>query len=135
MEDINGKTLKLREDLTLVSVEDSGALLDVEKRCYHDLNGTAFFIAGLLENGYPYSQIQKALTAEFSVDEKTAITDAANFIDELQRHGLLSIGEATVEFKEVSDIRHSIKPYQPPAFEYQKELATASGQVTTDTVI
>ena len=33
MEDLNGKILKLREDLTLVSVEDSGALLDIEKRC------------------------------------------------------------------------------------------------------
>jgi len=126
MEDLNRKIMKLRENLTLVSVEDSGALLDVEKRCYYDINSTAFFIASLLENGYPYDEIKKALTAEFSVDEKTVRIDIDNFIDELQRHGLMSIGEATVEFKKLSDVKHGTKSYQSPAFECQKiEMAVA----------
>ena len=80
MKDLNGIILKLRDDLTLVSVEDSGALLDIEKRCYHDLNSTAFFIVSPLENGYPYDEILTSLTSEFSIDVDTAQPDIDSFI-------------------------------------------------------
>ncbi|MFC1980129.1 PqqD family protein [Chloroflexota bacterium] len=109
MKDLEEKKLKLREDLTLVSVEDSGALLDVEKRCYHDLNATAFFIASLLENGYRYDEIQIAVVSEFSIDMETAQTDVDSFIEELQRHGLLSIGEENIEFNKAFDIKQGKK--------------------------
>ncbi|MFC1980128.1 PqqD family protein [Chloroflexota bacterium] len=131
MKDLDEKTLKLSDDLTLVSVEDSGAILDVEKRCYYDLNATAFFIASLLENGYPYKEIPAAITSEFSIDVETAQTDIDSYIEELQRHGLLGIGEETIEFNKAFDIKQGKRPYQAPAFEYQKELAVASAQVTT----
>jgi hypothetical protein len=131
MKDLDGKFLKLRDDITLVSVEDSGALLDVEKRCYHDLNSTAFFIANLLENGYQYDEISEALTSEFNVDVNTAQPDVDYFVEELLRHGLLSISEETVEFKKAPESKQSEKLYQVPAFEYQKELAVASGAVAT----
>ncbi len=131
MKDLMGKILKLREDLTLVSVEDSGAVLDVEKRCYHDLNNTAFFITNLLENGYPYDEIPVALTSEFSIDVITARQDTDSFIEEMLRHGLLSVGEETVEFNKVSEVKQGEKPYQAPSFEYQKELTVASGSTAT----
>ncbi len=125
MKDLLGKILKLRENLTLVSVEGSGALLDVEKRCYHDLNSTAFFIAGLLENGYPYEGIPTTLTAEFSVDVITARQDADSFIEELLRQGLLGIGEETIEFNKASDVKPGKKLYRAPVIEYNSELAVA----------
>ena len=135
MKDLIGKILKLREDLTLVSVEDSGALLDVEKRCYHDLNSTAFFIAGLLENGYLYDKIPTALTTEFSVDVITARQDTDDFVEELLRHGLLNIVEETIDFSKAPEDKQGEKPYQEPSFEYQKELAVASGQTVATTDI
>jgi len=125
MEDLNRKILKLREDLTLVSVEDSGALLDVERRCYYDLNSTAFFIASLLENSYPYDEIPTALTTEFCIDVNTARPDIDSFIKELIRHGLLSIGEETIEFSKAPEVKQGIKPYQAPVIEYNSELAVA----------
>ena len=125
MEDLNGKFLKLRHDLTLVSVEDSGALLDIEKRCYHDLNSTAFFIASLLEYGYPYDEIPKALTSEFNVSIETATPDIDNFIEDLRRQGLLGIDKETAEFNKILDSKKGTKTYQSPIIEYNSELAVA----------
>jgi hypothetical protein len=131
MNHLSKATLKLRDDLTLVSVEDSGALLDVEKRCYYDLNSTAFFIASLLENGYPYDEITTVLTSEFKIDVETAQPDVDYFVEELLRHGLLSISEETVEFSKTTDCKQCKKTYQAPGFENQKELAVASGSIAT----
>ena len=134
MKDLDEKTLKLRDNLTLVSIEDNGAILDVEKRCYYDLNGTAFFIAGLLENSYPYGEIPAALTSEFNIDLETGRMDIDSFIEEMQRYGLLNIGEETVEFINRANGKQGEKPYQAPIFEYQKELAVACGSIATATV-
>jgi hypothetical protein len=131
MKDLDRKTLKLREDLTLVTVEDSGALLDVEKRCYYDLNGTAFFITSLLENGYPYNEIPAAVTSEFSIDVQITRPDIDSFIEELQRHGLLSIDEETGKFDKASDVKQGIKLYQTPVIEYNSELAVACAPSVT----
>jgi len=120
-----GKIIKLVEDLTLVSIEDSGALLDIAKRCYYDLNSTAFFIAGLLENGYPYDEIPAALTSEFNVGVITARQDTDSFIEKLLRHGLLNIGEEIIEFNKTPDLKQGEKPYQTPAIEYNSELSVA----------
>jgi hypothetical protein len=125
MKDLVGKTLKLEEELTLVSIEDSGALLDIEKRCYHDLNSTAFFIAGLLENGYPYDEIPAALASKFNVDIITARRDTDSFIEEMLRHELLNIGEETIKFSKASEFKHGIETYQSPAIEYNSELSVA----------
>ncbi len=125
MKDLGGKILKLREDLTLVSVEDSGALLDVEKKCYYDLNSTAFFITSLLDNGYQYDAIQVAVISEFNVNVKTARPDIDNFIDELLRHGLLGVEEEIIELTNAYGGKRATKPYQAPIIEYNAELAVA----------
>ena len=125
MKDTSDKIMKLKEDLTLVSVDDSGALLDVEKRCYYDLNSTAFFIASLLENGYPYDEIQTSLISEFNVDADSTRPDIDTFIEELQKYGLLSIGEETIKYKKATYIKQGEKTYKQPIIQYNSEIAVS----------
>ena len=113
MEDLIGKTLKLKEDLTLVSIDDTAALLDVERRRYFDPNDTASFLMKLMESGCPYEDLIAELVSEFDAAEETVRGDVDNLVEELLRLGLVDSGE---------DIAHEIalkpqkerKPYQAP---------------------
>jgi hypothetical protein len=125
MRDLNNKTCKLNDDLTLVAVEDSGVMLHVEKRCYYDLNVTAFFLLNLMEKGCHHEQLLRELTSEFHVDRETAQKDIDIFLKELMRLDLLSINEEKVERKSITGSGSGKKPYRSPVLEYQKDLAVA----------
>ena len=125
MENLGGKTLKLKEDLTVVSIEDKAALLDVEKRCYYDLNETAFFLLKLMEDGYPYDDMETELASEFNVARGAARLDINNFIEELLRLGLVEIREEAMARKGVGEPKEDKKAYQTPLFEYEAEIAVA----------
>jgi hypothetical protein len=128
MEDSKKTILKLKENLTLVEVEDSGVVLDVEKRCYYDLNDTAFFLVNLMEGGCRREQLQIELTSEFHVDRETAHKDIDTFIKELMRLDLLSIGEEE-EQKRATISGQGGRLYHTPVLEYQRELAVASAAI------
>jgi len=127
MENVKRKTLKLKEDLTLVSIEDKAALLDVEKRCYYDPNDTAFFLLKLMEDGCLYEHMKAELVSEFDVAEETARRDLDNFVEELLRLGLVEIGEEATAREIEGEPKKGKKAYQAPQLEHQAEIAVVTG--------
>ncbi|MFC1980311.1 PqqD family protein [Chloroflexota bacterium] len=125
MENLKGKILGLKEDHTLVSVEDKAALLDVGKRCYYDLNDTAFFLLKLMEGGCLYEDIQAGLVSEFDVSEGVALLDTHNFIEEVLRLGLVEISEEPMARRGVSKPEKEKKAYQTPLLEQETEIVVA----------
>ena len=122
MENLKGKTLKLKEDLTLVSIEDKAALLDVEKRCYYDPNDTAFFVLKLMEDGCLYEHMKAQLVSGFDVAEETAWRDLDNFVEELLMLGLVEIEEEASAHEIVFEPKKGRKAYQAPQLEHQAEI-------------
>ena len=114
MENMKGQTLKLKEDYTVVSIEDIGALLDVKKRCYYDVNESAYFILKLIDNGCFYEDVVPGLIAEFDVVEQTAQVDSDSFINELINMGLVDISEETAERMPAVQPKKMRKPYTSP---------------------
>jgi len=133
MKRFDGKTAKLKGEVTVIAIEESGVLLDIEKRCYYDLNGTAFFLARRLENGCQYESLKAELVSEFNVDQETAGLDLDNFIMDLAGKNLLTIGESNTEFGRALEVKRGLKSYQSPVFEYRQELIVASGGSLTVT--
>ncbi|MFC1938213.1 PqqD family protein [Chloroflexota bacterium] len=128
MGNLKMKILKPKEDLTLVSVEDKAALLDVGKRCYYDLNDTAFFLFKLMEGGCLYEDMQAGLISEFDVSEGVALLDTHNFIEEILRLGLVEISEEPMLSRGVSKPEKEKKAYQAPLLEQEAEIVVAHGQ-------
>ena len=129
MENLTGKTLRLKEDLTLISIEDKAALLDVEKRCYYDPNDTAFFLLKLLEDGCLYEDMKAELVSEFDVAEEMAWRDLDNFVGEILGLGLVEIREETMVRQSASEPKKEKKDYQSPLLEHQAEIALASANL------
>jgi hypothetical protein len=125
MENLRGKTLKLKEDLTLVSVEDKAALLDVERRCYYEPNDTAFFLLKLMEDGCPYEDMELGLVSAFDVAEETARLDLDSFIEEALRLGLIEVRAEAVACQSVDKPKK--ETYQTPLLEHKAEIAVAYG--------
>lgn len=130
MKRFDGKTAKLKGEVTVIAIEESGVLLDIEKRCYYDLNGTAFFLARRLENGCQYESLKAELVSEFNVDQETARQDLDNFILDLAGKNLLTIGENNTEYGRALEVKRGLKPYQSPVLEYRQELIVASSGTT-----
>ena len=125
MENLKGKMLKLKGDLTLISIEDKAALLNVEKRCYYDPNDTAFFLLKLMEDGYLYDSMETELVSEFNVARETARLDINNFIEELLGLGLVEVREEAMVRKGMGEPKKGRKAYQTPLIEYEAEIAVA----------
>jgi hypothetical protein len=124
-----GKTLKLKEDLTLVSVEDKAALLDVEKRCYYEPNDTAFFLLKLMENRCLYEDMESELVSQFDVAKGTARLDLDNFIEEVLRLGLIETRAEAVARRSTGKSDKEKRPYQAPLVEHEAEIAVACGSM------
>ena len=126
MENLKGKALKLKGDLTLVSIEDQASLLDVENRCYYDPNDTAFFLLKLMEDGILYDDMSAALVSEYDVDEVTAWLDLEVFVNELLKMSLVEIKEEGVAPPVTGGARKGKKVYHSPLIKQQAEIAVAS---------
>ena len=126
MQGMEEKTVRLKSELTLIDIEDSGTLLDVENRCYYDLNDTAFFLVRRMEEGCQYRSLMEEFIAEFDVEQETARSDVANFVDELLRHNLVLTEEGKEESVPMKSQEQVRKPYRAPALEYKKELTVAA---------
>ena len=122
----DGKTIRLKGDLTLINFEEIGTLLDIEKRCYYDLNNTAFFLVRRIEDGSHYQNLVADVVAEFSTQEETAHADINKFIDELVRHDLVIIQEGESEYVIAQRGKIGDKPYQSPTLNYETELTVAA---------
>lgn len=121
MEKANGGILKLKDGLILVSVEDKAAVLDVQNRCYYDLNDTAAFLLKLMEGGCLYEDMKTDLVARFDVAGVTAGADLDDFVLDLSKLSLVEIGGEAGFHKALAGLkkRHS---YQAPRVERQAEI-------------
>jgi hypothetical protein len=126
---MKGRNIRLKEDLTLVSVEDKAALLDVEKRCYYEPNDTAFFLLKLMEQRCPYEDMEAALISRFDVAGETVRLDLDNFIGELLKLGLVELGEQTTARRSIGKPDKEKTAYQAPLLEHAAEIAVACAPV------
>jgi hypothetical protein len=132
MENVIAKTLKLKEDLTLVAIEEQATLLDVDTRRYFDPNDTALFLLKLMEGGCRYEDIKAALVTEFAVAEETARVDVEDFVGELLNLGLVDSREATAH-EIVRESTGERRPYQAPRLEGQADIALVTGALAAPT--
>ena len=127
MENLKGKLLKLKGDLTLVSIEDQASLLDVENRCYYDPNDTAFFLLKLMEDGILYDDMSAALVSEYDVDEITARMELDSFVTELLNIELVDIKEGgTASRNPLYKAQRNMKAFHSPLLKQQSEIAVAA---------
>ena len=127
MENMKGKALKLKGDLTLVSIEDQASLLDVENRCYYDPNDTAFFLLKLMEDGILYDDMSAALVSEYDVDEITARLELDSFVAELLKIELVDIKEGgTASRNPLYKAQRNKKAFHSPLLKQQSEIAVAA---------
>ena len=127
MENLESRTLKLKEDVTLVSIEDKAALLDVERRCCYDPNDTAFFLLKLMEGGCSYEHMAAELVSEFDVAAETARGDIDHFVEGLLRLGLVELGEEATAREIEGEPNKEKKAYLAPQLEHQAEIAVVGG--------
>ena len=134
MQNLKDKILKLKEDVTLVSIEDEAALLDVESRCYYDPNDTAFFILKLIEDGIAVDDIRTELLSEFDVDERLARLDLDAFIEELLKLTLIEIRVAGMARRDEGRTKKEKKAYHSPLLEHPTaiEVAAASSVISAN---
>lgn len=128
MEKLKGKKLKLREHITLVSIEDMAVLLDVERKCYYDLNDSAFLLLNLMEDGCLYMDMKAELVSDFNVADINAQQDLDRFIGLLLRRGLVEIIENGVACEGTNNAYRSKKDYQPPLIVEEAEIVIADAK-------
>ena len=77
----------LSDRVTRTALADgSGVVLDVEGLAVYSLNKTGMFLVeAVCEGATDTGALVKRLVAEFEVDEATARTDVAEFIEELSK--------------------------------------------------
>ncbi len=128
MRELNVKTLKLNDRLTVISIDESSTILDIERRCYYNLNDTADFLVQHMRIEQNIESLLSETLFEFDVEEETARHDIENFIVDLVKKGLIYTTDGTINHARSIGVRRGIKPYQSPVLEYQKELIVASAQ-------
>jgi len=108
------KVLILKDDISLISVEDDSLLLDVASRCYYELNEPALFLLRLLEGGCSQEQLKANMVTVYSIDQQTAASDIDRFIAELSRFDLLETREEAVAPVKSARPAKDNKAYQAP---------------------
>jgi hypothetical protein len=120
--------LKLRDDLSLATLDDEGLLLDVAGKCYYSLNETGAFIAQSLKGkGLSSQQVSRLVVEEFEVAEATARADVDAFLGRLADWGLTTAGEDG-QAPHRSAARK--KAYQRPAIQLGTEIRTTIAQAS-----
>jgi hypothetical protein len=72
---------------------DSGVLVHLRTNQIFELNATGVRVWELLEQGRRLESIEQTLAAEFDVDAGRVREEVATLVGELQRQGLLDVGE------------------------------------------
>jgi hypothetical protein len=72
---------------------DSGVLVHLRTNQIFELNATGVRVWELLEQGGSLESIERTLQAEFDVDGARVHEEVATLVGELQRQGLLHVGE------------------------------------------
>lgn len=123
------KVLGLKDDISLISVEDDALLLDVASRCYYELNEPALFLLKLLEGGCLKEQLSTAMFAAYNVDTETAASDIGLFIAELSRLDLLETREESGAPVNSARPQKDKGVYRPPLIRAEARImSTASAK-------
>lgn len=136
MENMAGKTLKLKSTIILASVEEAHAVLDVEQKCYFDPNETAYFLLKLMEEGSTCQELLDNLLAEYYVRIEKATDELNCFIAELNRFNLLEITTDDLKTPIAPEIKAIKKPYESPSLMNKVEgilVSAANGPLPTIT--
>lgn len=80
----------IKKDLAYRRIAGELFIVDPRRAELHELNGAAALIWEGLAAGKDEAGLVSAITAEFEVTEKEARADAAVFLEELARAGLLT---------------------------------------------
>ncbi len=124
----------LKDNATLVSVDDERVLLDAERRCYYSMNDAAFFVLQLAESGCTVDAARRALVSRFDVVAQTATVDLDRFVSEAAALGLVRVDQgeeaAPLGMAPPEPPPANRQPYTAPALERDSELLTAVAQVT-----
>jgi PqqD family protein of HPr-rel-A system len=75
--------------LSSLHLADSGFLFDPYTGLTYGLNATGAAILQWLRDGLALPEVARKLASEFDVPEPTAVADAKEFYDALERQGLL----------------------------------------------
>ncbi|OGS24233.1 MAG: hypothetical protein A3J70_05905 [Elusimicrobia bacterium RIFCSPHIGHO2_02_FULL_61_10] len=82
--------VKIKKELAFRRIAGEVFIVDAAKAEMHELNGTAALIWEGLAAGETEKVIVSALISEFEIEEKTARADFADFVEELEKAGLLA---------------------------------------------
>ncbi len=128
----------LRENATLVAVDDERVLLDAERRCYYSMNDVAFFILQLAESGCMLNDARRSLAARFDVTEHATAADLDRFVSDAAALGVVRVDECEEDSPSrtpaVGRPVGTRWPYAVPALERESELLTALAQITPLTI-
>ena len=83
-------SVKIKKELAFRRIAGEVFIVDAAKAEMHELNGTAALIWEGLVSGKNEKAIVSALISEFEIEEKTARADFADFVEELEKAGLLA---------------------------------------------
>ena len=82
--------LKPSDNVLTQKVADEAVLLDLESQNYFGLDPVATLIWDAVSKGLDEEEIVARITAEFDVDDDTARSDLASFLEELRDGKLVS---------------------------------------------
>ncbi len=82
--------LSLRQDISIVAVEDGMVLLDERSGRYYQVNGSGAVVLGVLLEGGGEDEAADALTERYDVCRERALADAAEIIRRLRTTGLVT---------------------------------------------
>ena len=86
--------MKIKQDFILRQVADNWVVLPVGQACVDfngmlSLNDSGAMLWKVLEQGGDQDTLADALTAEYDIDRATALADAAEFLEKLEKAGCL----------------------------------------------
>ena len=72
-------------------IDDVGVLVQPKAQLAHMLNPVAAFVWARLKTPVPLSDLAAAVAEEFQISGEVALADCREFIDDLQRRGLIEV--------------------------------------------
>lgn len=132
MENFIGKVFRLKENVSIIFIDDEDVILDTKKRCYYTLNETASFLLRQLENkdGMSSEDIKLKLTSEYDIDEEDASREVSSVFGMLLELDLVDILEKKETAPLNIQIKNKRKGWESPAIKPEGEILTVVGQAT-----
>lgn len=96
-------------------------IINLETGTYFSMNETASFIWEDIQSGYSINKITEHIGMIFTVEEKEAEQSVVNFIELLEKDGLVTISEGASDIS-VPNVSEAKKPYLTPTIEKYEDM-------------